>query len=647
MNVHRDKKGICKSNICTTRFIFLSFLVVVGFALPITQASATTIVSIANLSSQPGDTVTTPVLISDVQNYGTGTISITYNPSVVHVTGAAGGPESTVTSWNVDNTTGIVRISAWNIAGVSGDLVFANINFNAVGSADSSTPLNLAITTLKDTDYTDIPATVNNGSFSIESEEEAVPWEGYLVPQDSTGNYGEDTPVEFWVDYNDTGLTYGAVAYQFDLHFEPGCVNITSADFSTSPFGSHLFTPYAPGVVRILEDNYNTMTPLSAGTYKMATLTLHGESSTPCTGDVWFDPESCVVSDTDGNAIENRYMNGTYTCAVPRPEIVINEFSSYNTTGDWIEFYNKGTSEILLDGWSINDSDSEMHAFGASDNILAGSYLVVDVGSRLNRDGDTITLLNGSETVDEVTYGSGADEAPAPGEGNSTGRYPDAVDTDNDAADFIEFGTPTSGEPNVISISEVTISIGTVIGARTVPIRIDNASNIGSADITITYDPSVCVITEVTNGSFDVTIPNLEQNETGSVRIGAFQTENPGLNESIVLANITFRSTSAGGTSPLNLTVNELTDATPECTDIPYIVVNGTFIMFLNGDVNGDGEVTLFDAMYLAKHVLGIAGFEEIVEEAADVNGDGEITLSDAMYLAKHVLDIPGFEELK
>ena len=179
MRYHIDKKEICKSKICTARFIFLSFLVVLvlglGFALPITQASATTTVSIADLSSQPGDTVTTPVLISNVQNYGTGTINISYDPAVVHITAVSSGPYSTVTDWNANNTMGFVIISAWNITGVSGDVVFANVTFNAVGTADSSTPLNLDITTLKDTGYNDIPATVNNGSFSIESEGETVP----------------------------------------------------------------------------------------------------------------------------------------------------------------------------------------------------------------------------------------------------------------------------------------------------------------------------------------------------------------------------------------------------------------------------------------------------------------------------------------
>jgi len=212
-----------------------------------------------------------------------------------------------------------------------------------------------------------------------------------------------------------------------------------------------------------------------------------------------------------------------------------------------------------------------------------------------------------------------------------------------------------AADPTLVeyTISNRTITppqtTGTVVGNTTAPIRIDNASNIGSADINITYNSSVCVITGVTNGSFDITVANLEENETGWVRIGAYQTGNPGLNGSIILANLTFRSNGTSGTSPLtstlNLTVNKLTDAT--CNDISYIVVNGTYLTFLNGDVNGDGEVTLSDAMYLAKHVLGITGFEDIVEAAADVNGNGEIEISDAMYLAKHVLGIPGFEELK
>ena len=201
-------------------------------------------------------------------------------------------------------------------------------------------------------------------------------------------------------------------------------------------------------------------------------------------------------------------------------------------------------------------------------------------------------------------------------------------------------------------VMEATISIGnasTNTGYTTVvPIRIDNATNLGSVDINLTYNSSVVIAVNVTGGDFDVTIPNLEHNVSGLVRIGAFQTENPGLNGGVNLTWVKLKAVgNTGENSPLNISVNTLRDATPQCNLIPYQVSNGTFTILLNGDVNGDGVVDIADAMYLAKHVLGITGFELIIEEAADVNGDDEIDLADAMYLAKYVLGIEGFEELK
>jgi hypothetical protein len=176
--------------------------------------------------------------------------------------------------------------------------------------------------------------------------------------------------------------------------------------------------------------------------------------------------------------------------------------------------------------------------------------------------------------------------------------------------------------------TDAIISIGNASGNVTVPIVIENAANVGSAHINITYNASVCMITDVANGTFDLTFANLEHNET-------------------ILANVTFRSNSTNGTSSLNLSVTTLKDATPDSNEIPYSVQNGTYTAVLNGDVNGDGVVDIADAMYLAKHVLGITGFEKIIEEAADVNDDGVIDIADAMYLAKHVLGKSGFEELR
>jgi hypothetical protein len=154
------------------------------------------------------------------------------------------------------------------------------------------------------------------------------------------------------------------------------------------------------------------------------------------------------------------------------------------------------------------------------------------------------------------------------------------------------------------------------------------------------------MITDVANGTFDYTLANID-NETGWASIGAWQGNNSGLNGSFILANVTFRSNSTNGTSPLNLSVVTFTDATNDTNQILYIVQNGTYTAVLNGDVNDNGKVDITDAMYLAKHVLWIAGWENINEDAADVDGNGRIDLADAMYLAQHVLGKSGFEELR
>ena len=145
----------------------LLFLLALGLVMPMTQATPATTVSIANITSDLDEAVTLPVSISNMQNYGTGTISISFDPVVVHVTSITSGPYSTVVDWNANNTAGTVIISAWNIDGVSGDFIFANVTFLAVGTG--STPLNLTVTTLKDIYYETIPARTKNGSFSFKS----------------------------------------------------------------------------------------------------------------------------------------------------------------------------------------------------------------------------------------------------------------------------------------------------------------------------------------------------------------------------------------------------------------------------------------------------------------------------------------------
>jgi len=104
------------------------------------------------------------------------------------------------------------------------------------------------------------------------------------------------------------------------------------------------------------------------------------------------------------------------------------------------------------------------------------------------------------------------------------------------------------------------------------PIIIEDAGNIGAVDITLTYDESLFVITDVADGYFDVTESNLEHNrDDGWVRIVAFQMANPGLTGRVTLCSITLAG-EVDDLSSLNMAVNTLKDATPQCSPIDSIV---------------------------------------------------------------------------
>ena len=130
------------------------------------QCCAATTVSIADVTADPEETVTVPLMVNDMTNFGTGTINITYDPSVVHVTNVTDSSDSVIAAFNNDNTAGFTAISASNTVGTSGDIVFANVEFTAVKTG--STPLNVDVVKLYDRSFNEIhaTATVDNGLFT-------------------------------------------------------------------------------------------------------------------------------------------------------------------------------------------------------------------------------------------------------------------------------------------------------------------------------------------------------------------------------------------------------------------------------------------------------------------------------------------------
>jgi hypothetical protein len=154
------------------------------------QCCAATTVSITDATADPGDTVTISIMINSIDNYGTGTINIEYDPAVTHITDVTSSSDSSVTAKNIDNTIGLAKISAWNIDGVSGDIIFADVKINAVGNGGDSTPLTITVDTLQDTAYTEIPVDIISGSFTITGQASADPTPTQ-VPSTPSANDGE------------------------------------------------------------------------------------------------------------------------------------------------------------------------------------------------------------------------------------------------------------------------------------------------------------------------------------------------------------------------------------------------------------------------------------------------------------------------
>jgi len=123
-----------------------------------------------------------------------------------------------------------------------------------------------------------------------------------------------------------------------------------------------------------------------------------------------------------------------------------------------------------------------------------------------------------------------------------------------------------------VSIPDCTVPPGNSIVA---PIIIHNVTNVMTADVNLSFDPSVVQVLSADNSDFDMMIPTID-NTNGWIRIGALQMGSGALSGNITIANLTLQAVgSAGSVSPLDFTNIYLENGTG--IEIPAIADNGTF----------------------------------------------------------------------
>jgi hypothetical protein len=194
-----------------------------------------------------------------------------------------------------------------------------------------------------------------------------------------------------------------------------------------------------------------------------------------------------------------------------------------------------------------------------------------------------------------------------------------------------------------------------------IPIMVSSTSNIGATDISLTYDPDVISVTGVVANGTLIAATDLIANHTatsGIVNISVASLY--GINGTGSIAVIQFHvDGSSSETSPLTLSRAEaydlddpIYDGDGNCTGYAELDVtadNATFTVGAglpqDGNINGIGGVTLADAIYLAKHVAQMSGYETLHADG-NINGIGGVTLADAIYLAKHVAGMSGYDTL-
>lgn len=129
----------------------------------------------------------------------------------------------------------------------------------------------------------------------------------------------------------------------------------------------------------------------------------------------------------------------------------------------------------------------------------------------------------------------------------------------------------------IVSVDDVYVEPG---NDTSVPVVINNVTDLGVADIILVYNQSVVRITNVENSEFDFMNPVINES-AGTVRMVAIDYSMAGLSGDVKLADITLEAVGgAGEIDTLNLVVKELKEAGMPETAIPAEIDNATFGIF-------------------------------------------------------------------
>jgi len=296
--------------------LMVSLMILLGFIFISPASAQTTNVSISSSSADAGTTVQVPIIAHNVTDLGNFAVKLTYDPTVVNVTGATLNPDLGTSLFDFTYaSSGSVDLGTLNwgdpIPSVSGETVLlVTVNLTAVGDVGKTSLLGLTISKMQYQNNTEFDATAINGTFRVTG----IPTGPYVTINDASANTGTTTTTSI-IAHNVTDLGNFAVK----LTYDPTVVNVTGAtlnpDLGTSLFD---FTYASSGSVDLGTLNWEDPIPSVSGeTVLLATVNL------TAVGDVGkTSPLGLTISKMqyqNNTVFDATAINGTFTVAAIAP----------------------------------------------------------------------------------------------------------------------------------------------------------------------------------------------------------------------------------------------------------------------------------------------------------------------------------------
>jgi len=584
-----------------------------------------------------------------------------------------GAPSMIITDV-INNTLGKTEYAEFRTVayGVSNPGILATITFKAMEPGISSLNMSRINTILSNESGEGIENVVlNNGS--VEITETHFNISGFVNYNDGSPVYNPNVTITnvntsevFTAETNETSnyylvltnfahiaegdilLFYASDSFGNSTEFDH---TVTQAEMDASGFEQHI-SIFIPDITPPVITNISIISI----TKNSATITW--DTDEPSDSLVKYGTESGNYTESDFNGSEVIYhsivlseltKNTTYY-------YVVNSTDASNNSAQSVEQTFKTFDEILI---SIGDAEaligknvttsiiiSNIINVGTADISLVYNQSVVHVTAVDSSDFDILdATIDNSSGITRI----GAIQAASPGLtgdiilANVTLR---ALGSGGESCMLnITITELKEASPEEISIP-VTTQNGTIVIIETTPPLVTNpAANppdipedtdfypkwgeTSQLDITVTDDSGIANVTiNLTSigGLPDHLMARISGTDIWTITINASKGTALCHNETYIPHNLTVCAT-------------DIFENVNTSVSIPLTVIQ-------NGDVSNNGEVGLYDSLYIRKYVLGKPGFETINERIGEVSGNGMVSLYDSMYLIKHVLEETGYEML-